>query len=53
MTDSRHASHVLSLQQRATNIRRHALLMGQVQGRDISVRRWVQPICLLSAISTP
>lgn len=33
MTDSRHASHVLSLQQRATNIRRHALLMGQVQGQ--------------------
>lgn len=33
MTDSRHASHVLSLQQRATNIRRHALLMGQIQGQ--------------------
>lgn len=33
MTDSRHAPHVLSLQQRATNIRRHALLMGQVQGQ--------------------
>jgi len=33
MTDSRHRSHALSLQQRATNIRRHALLMGQVQGQ--------------------
>ena len=33
MTDSRHASHVLSLQKRATNIRRHALLMGQIQGQ--------------------
>lgn len=33
MTDPRHTSHVLSLQQRATNIRRHALLMGQVQGQ--------------------
>ncbi|WP_292986076.1 transketolase [Pantoea sp.] len=33
MTDSRHSSNALSLQQRATNIRRHALLMGQVQGQ--------------------
>lgn len=33
MSDPRHASHVLSLQQRATNIRRHALLMGQIQGQ--------------------
>ena len=33
MTDSRHRSHALSLQQRASHIRRHALLMGQVQGQ--------------------
>ncbi|MGC0785776.1 transketolase [Pantoea agglomerans] len=33
MTDSRHDLHMLSLQQRATNIRRHALLMGQIQGQ--------------------
>ena len=33
MTDSRHSSHTLSLPQRAMNIRRHALLMGQIQGQ--------------------
>ncbi|WP_370425474.1 transketolase (plasmid) [Pantoea vagans] len=33
MTDPRHRSRTLSLPQRARNIRRHALLMGQIQGQ--------------------